>query len=421
MNHRFCHEYLPLNIFQHSDHYLLHHFVFEANESVQCNGFFGNFTLLKYMSLNDWQMIYERLRDDIASYTGNPCVQPASKQMALRAMNVQLEIRWIAMSDMYRAFVPNTQISAVFPYVHCVVVTSRSGAAEFTGSAKCDDARETIQSDVPGESADRLPELRKCLVRLPKLTLTNRPSVNASRFSYSSTPLTRHASNSVIPIESDVSVISTADRTQSGHDETQNIPNSRKRLFDQITATPSSQVTRSARKKRKIRLSPSQHLQSARKIRRKQLNKTAKPVRTPKAKRTVKKQAKKKAETIVAIEHAADTMATDTLDIADEPSQGWSFETMVMDDVLTTFDGCRAHLTKLFNDYLKQTDENVRKAGDYNPMDVMSMISHDQFGAMADVLYENFTPIGDINVSHFRQWEQKKTRHFYELNKTRSF
>lgn len=87
-------------------------------------------------------------------------------------------------------------------------------------------------------------------------------------------------------------------------------------------------------------------------------------------------------------------------------------ETVAVDDVLVTFDGCSSHLTQLFNDYLKQTDETVNKVGDYNPMDIMKMITHEQFGAMADVLYEKFTPIGDINVSILRPRRSNKKQKF---------
>lgn len=83
-------------------------------------------------------------------------------------------------------------------------------------------------------------------------------------------------------------------------------------------------------------------------------------------------------------------------------------EAVAIDDVLVTFGGCSSHLTQLFYDYLKQTDETVKKSGDYNPMDIMKMITHDQFGAMADLLYENFTAVGDINVRiHSAQCSRK--------------
>lgn len=364
------------------------------------------------MSLHDWQLVYGCLRDDIVSYiTGDPFIRPAPKEFILHSVNIRLDSRWIALiADNYREFVPNIQMDTVFPYVQFVRVTTKSGAVEFTSDnapESCNNEPKTMPINVPDECKDKVPEMRRCRVLLKKLINRN----GAQRISMS-TPLVRHASNIVIPIENDVSVISSEpSQTQTIHDQTESggRRNSRKRLFEEITETPARQVTpmrqktRSTRGKRKIRISPSQHLQSARKARRKQLDKSTKTARATKPKRTAK-QTKQMVKTIVTETNVTLELTSDIQNIEAQPdlvteSSALCLETMAMNDLLATFDCCSAHLTKLFNDYLKQTDENVQKAGDYNPMDVMAMISHDQFGAMADVLYEHFTPIGDINVS----------------------
>lgn len=381
------------------------------------------------MSLNDWQTIYECLRNDIAAYTNQSDLQPEPKQCILNAINIRLDISWIEFDrGLYHRLLPNLDMDQVYPFVMHVLVGAHSNVAEFSGSVRpmtnaMPEVSKVNESDdkIASDAESILPELKNCRVMLPKLkTLNGIPLTQ--KISMSSTPLIRHASNSVIPIGNDLSVISSeldAHDTQLNCNGTQNgtqngTHNTRKRLFDQITVTPANKVLESKRKRRKIRLSPSQHLKSARKVRRKLIDKSVKKVqkvpksRTTKAKPKVKDKPKEKLElnhvqeqapTPVRMISDLDRQSQEPKRILTETPNEWNLEKMSMEDILNTFDNSRDRLTKLFNEYLKQTDEIVQKAGDYSPMDVMSMISHDQFGAMADVLYENYTPVGDINVS----------------------
>lgn len=72
---------------------------------------------------------------------------------------------------------------------------------------------------------------------------------------------------------------------------------------------------------------------------------------------------------------------------------------MPKEELLATFDCNSVMLSELFTNFLKQTDEVVNKAEDYNHMHIIWLITHEQFSVMVDILYEKFIPIGDINVS----------------------
>lgn len=72
------------------------------------------------------------------------------------------------------------------------------------------------------------------------------------------------------------------------------------------------------------------------------------------------------------------------------------------DDLWKSFDDHYEFLSEKFLSYLKQTDPTVEKAGDYNPFEMISLMSTDQFSVMLDVLFDKFVKIGefgDISVS----------------------
>lgn len=415
------------------------------------------------MSLNDWQTIYESLRNDIASYAQQSHLRPESKEIILNSINVRLNVSWTELDhDLYQRLVPNLNMNQVYAFVMCVSIAVNSNVVEFSSSVRqmtkvslatrngmpviinVNESEVRAEAmcalseakSVLSEAENVLPPMRKCRVLLPKLKSMNGMPVT-QKLSMSSTPLTGNASTIMAPMGNDLSVISSEldpHQTNGSCNETQTGKRmSRKRLFDEITETPANKVLRSTRKKRKIRLSPSQHLKSARKVRRKVIDKSMKKVQTVKKERKVraKQKVNKKIveidpdpepepeaepepepepETIQESIVDSDLVLVHDLDkkspkphqekersLAESPIE-LNLETMNIEDILATFESSRDILTGLFNNYLKQTDEVVRPADDYKPLDVMSTITHDQFGAMADVLYENFIPVGDINV-----------------------
>lgn len=233
-------------VFQVIDRYLLQHFVFESNDCIQFNGLHGNFALNKYMSLNDWQEIYSCLQNDIAGYIQNDRIQLKPNEFILNSMNIRLNINWTELDkEFYQKIVPN--ISAVYPLVMHISISTISNIAEFkwTEPIVSDDVSAIYENC--NEVSDVLPPIKNCSVFIPKLK-----SIDvAHKKSMSSTPLERHQSNIKIPIENDVSVISSQDDTRNSKSSM------RKRLFAQlINDTPQNRKIRSLRRKCKIR--PSQ-------------------------------------------------------------------------------------------------------------------------------------------------------------------
>lgn len=211
------------------------------------------------MSLHDWQEIYGCLQNDIASYIENERIQRKPNEFILSSMNIRLAINWTELDkEFYQRIIPNSNTSAVFPFVMHISISTISNIAEFkrTEMIASNDVSAILESC--NEVSDLLPPIKKCCVLIPKLKVNNVPH----KKSMSSTPLERHQSNAVIPIGNDVSGISSeqdADQSQcSSQGDTQNRkPSMRKRLFARlINDTPQNRKIRSIRKKREIRPSP---------------------------------------------------------------------------------------------------------------------------------------------------------------------
>lgn len=75
---------------------------------------------------------------------------------------------------------------------------------------------------------------------------------------------------------------------------------------------------------------------------------------------------------------------------------------MTDQEIWKSFDDHFEMISNLFSSYLKQTDATVKLAGDYEPFDIISMLSTDQFSIMLDILFDKLVKIGefgDIQVS----------------------
>lgn len=74
-----------------------------------------------------------------------------------------------------------------------------------------------------------------------------------------------------------------------------------------------------------------------------------------------------------------------------------------------TFDDNFELISNLFLNYLRQTDATVKTAGDYEPFDIISLMTTDQFSIMLDILFEKLVKIGEfgeIQVSGLRSNQQ---------------
>lgn len=67
-----------------------------------------------------------------------------------------------------------------------------------------------------------------------------------------------------------------------------------------------------------------------------------------------------------------------------------------------SFDEHYEVVSSLFSNHLKQTDQIVQKAGDYNHFDMISLLTTDQFSIMLDILIEKLTKIGEFGEINVR-------------------
>lgn len=58
------------------------------------------------------------------------------------------------------------------------------------------------------------------------------------------------------------------------------------------------------------------------------------------------------------------------------------------DEVIAGFNRNRGTLRALFEQNVRQ--EEIQRAGDYTPIDIITLLTHQQFSQMLDILYEKF-------------------------------
>lgn len=79
-------------------------------------------------------------------------------------------------------------------------------------------------------------------------------------------------------------------------------------------------------------------------------------------------------------------------------------KSMTDPELWKAFDDNFEMITNVFENYLKQTDATVITSDDYEPFDIISLMTTDQFSIMLDILFEKLVKIGefgDINVGRF--------------------
>lgn len=67
-----------------------------------------------------------------------------------------------------------------------------------------------------------------------------------------------------------------------------------------------------------------------------------------------------------------------------------------------SFDDHFEMISTLFVNYLKQTNATVITSGDYEPFDIISLMTTDQFAVMLDILFDKLVKIsefGELQVS----------------------
>ncbi|XP_055317326.1 uncharacterized protein LOC129576367 [Sitodiplosis mosellana] len=440
---------------KHSDNYLVYHFDFECNDTSAIGTYTGNCSLNKFMNLNDWHTILGDLSAPVGKYVENPFRQPTDAVRQIDGTNFELHIHWEDMdASLYSKLLSSLDFDLVFPFVIKVRVVLRSNVDKFMipdtpakspVRKKTAERKKTTDTSAHSLNVSKLTngndsgqsiKLRECCVRLPllqfdengdliqnhmvrnkrkhssiaanevqptKITPSKIHSDQNDLFmcSSSSTPLARNHSVALKEIENEVR-------------ETFAIPDPKvaKRVTNRLTTTPrSSNDRKSSQFNPRIRLlKPPDDVNRLNKSKKLKQKNTGKKTGKSKTKDKTTKKPKPKAQSVANesewFEKPAENQKVKKVKPKKKSSppaapeiiklEERDLKSLTDDELWKSFDDHYAVVSNLFLDYLKQTDATVRKSDDYNHIDMLSLVTTDQFSVMLDILFDKFVKIGEF-------------------------